>query len=194
MQATEQIYDSLRQQPLQDGNMDLDWAWDILGDPVTDVILPPTPRLVLSLSAPERPHSFLFSLTIAAVTKVPENARHAVAGAGLEAVVGAVGTMIMIVGIDPTTIIIMGLLRRATMMMTVTGRVAVVAVAVAEGPTAVAHRGMSMANEADIVRLIGKDHEVGSSQHSGPPTIVAHSHRQRGFNRYRLPAKRTAAV
>jgi len=40
-QATEQVYEALRQQPLQDGNMDLEWAWDVLGDPVTDVVLPP---------------------------------------------------------------------------------------------------------------------------------------------------------
>jgi hypothetical protein len=103
-----------------------------------------------------------------------ETARHVapVAGAGSGVVAVGAGTMITIVAIDPTTTI-MGLLRHAIMTMTVTGRVAVVAVAVAvavvEGPIAAVQRATLMATEADIVRLIGKDHEVGNSQHSSLP-------------------------
>ncbi|KAF8333168.1 uncharacterized protein EI90DRAFT_637413 [Cantharellus anzutake] len=39
--ATEQAFDAMRHQGLQDGVMDLEWAWDVLDDPVVEQPAPP---------------------------------------------------------------------------------------------------------------------------------------------------------
>jgi hypothetical protein len=148
--------------------MDLEWAWDVLGDPVTDVVLPPQ-RLVLPFVG------FVKTLTQSTATAemrlVLETARHAVpiADAGSGAVAVGVGMMTTIVAIDPTTTTT-GLLRPGIMMMTAPGRVAVVAV-VEELIVAVL-RDVLMVIEADTVRLIGKGHEVGRSS---VRILLAHS-------------------
>jgi len=94
------------------------------------------------------------------MTPVLETARHAVpiADAGSGAVVVGVGMMTTIVAIDPTTTTT-GLLRPGMIMMTAPDRVA----EVVEESIVVVLRGVLMAIEADFVRLIGKDHEVGRS-------------------------------
>jgi hypothetical protein len=97
---------------------------------------------------------------VPSVEMTASESAHAVpiVAADWEAVAVAVGTMIMIVAIDPTTITA-DRLRHAITMMTVMGRVAVVALA-EETIAAGDHRDMSTVIEADSIHLLDKDHEV----------------------------------
>lgn len=54
--ATEQAFDAMRHQGLQDGVMDLEWAWDILDDPVVEPSLP-APRPSTGYRSSEDTHT-----------------------------------------------------------------------------------------------------------------------------------------
>ena len=136
------------------------------------------------------PFLCIVRLVVSAEMTTIETARRVVltvvGGSGAVAVV--VGTKTMIAASDQTTTI-MAPLPRAIMTVTVTGRVVVVAVA--EEAIVAARRGALTGIGADIIRPVGKGHEVGISQHLFRRDHVVHFAKP---NRCRLSPKRTAAV